>query len=94
MIQRIEESGRRAAVPDGRSGAVEMGWRAGVSGEDGSAGKDTRLPDRAGEIEAVLQEHRGVKEAVVVAQGGDKRRQAAGGVCGVVGKRERKSKRE
>ncbi len=45
-----------------------FGWGAGVFGARGCAGEAARVPDRAGEIEAVLLRDAGVAQAVVVAR--------------------------
>ena len=66
----------RPSVPDGRSGPLACGRQHRVSGTQRSPGEDPGFPDRAGEIEARLAQHAGVREAVVVARRGRRRGQA------------------
>ena len=56
-------------VPDRGPGALAGGRGAGVSGPGRRAGEAARVPDRAGEIEAVLLRQAGVSQAAVVARG-------------------------
>ena len=58
----------RAHVPHGRSGALAAGWESGVPGRVDHQVKIRGFRIELGEIEAALQEHGGVRQAVVIAR--------------------------